>query len=140
MIGRVVSVKTAKTAIVLSERRKTHPLYGKSFLRSKRYPVDDPLGVSLGQIVEFVKVSPVSKTKHWRIIKLLGQDAVALGEEAMKQVAEEAIEEALPEKEKSNKELQDNIKKIRDRQSGLARIKAGNVAKSTKKGGARLPK
>ena len=101
MIGRVVSVKMQKTVAVLVESRKTHPLYKKSFLRTKKYLVDDPLGAKLGQIVEFEKTRPISKRKHWQIKKVLGMDVVALGTETLKIEAAEAIAEVLPEEKET---------------------------------------
>src|SRR5258708_298345 len=76
MVGRVVSTKMQKTVVVLTEGQKEHPLYGKRYLRSKRYLVDDPFGVKDGDIVVFLKVKPISKHKHWQITKVLGQDFV----------------------------------------------------------------
>lgn len=96
MVGRVVSIKMEHTATVLVEGRKTHPLYKKSYVSSKKYLADDPLGTKLGDIVEVVKIKPVSKRKHWQVKKVLGTDVVALGEEHMKEKAQEAIEEAVP--------------------------------------------
>lgn len=101
MIGRVTSTKSIRTATVLVSRTKTHPLYGKSFVSSKKYLVDDELGVKLGDIVEFIKCAPISKRKHWKITRVLGADEVVLGTEVMKQVAEEAIEEVLPEEKET---------------------------------------
>lgn len=96
MIGRVVSTKMKNTAVVLVESRKTHALYKKSYQRTKKYSVDDLLGVKEGDIVEFIKVKPISKTKHWRISKVVGKDLVAIGTAKMNKVAKEAIEEAMP--------------------------------------------
>ena len=112
MIGRVVSVKMQKTAVVLIERRKTHPLYKKSYLRSKKYLVDDEIGVKLGDVVEIEKIRPISKRKHWKIVKVLGTDIVSLGKEALKEGASEAIAEVLPEEvESSDVSLQSSDEK-----------------------------
>jgi small subunit ribosomal protein S17 len=114
MIGRVVSVKNAKTATVLVERTKTHPLYRKTYISSKKYLVDDSLGVKEGDVVEIVKIKPISKNKHFGVAKVLGQDVVALGTEAMKVKAKEAIEEVLPEEVKEKEapvESPDEVKK-----------------------------
>ncbi|MBI3485749.1 30S ribosomal protein S17 [Candidatus Daviesbacteria bacterium] len=97
MVGRVVSTKMKKSAVVLVESNKKHPLYGKIFLRTKKYLVDDPKGVKNGDVVEFIKVRPISKNKHWQISKVLGTDEVALGTALMKEKAEQAISEVLPE-------------------------------------------
>lgn len=106
MLGRVVSAKCQKTATVLVTGTKTHPLYGKSYVSSKRYLVDDPLNVKEGDVVEFLKIRPISKNKHWRITKVVGQDIVALGTEALKESAQEAIAEVLPEKEEETEEVE----------------------------------
>ncbi len=100
MIGRIVSNKSLKTATVLVESTKTHPLYKKRSKSSKKYLVDDPFAVKLGDIVEFIKVAPISKRKHWRITKIVGQDMVALAEQHLKNKAQEAIAEVLPEEKK----------------------------------------
>lgn len=97
MIGRVVSAKMKHTATVLIESTKRHPLYKKTFARTKRYLVDDSKGVSEGDIVEIVKVKPISKRKHWQITKVIGKDIIAIGTEHLAQVAEKAIEEVMPE-------------------------------------------
>lgn len=97
MIGRVVSTKMQKTAVVLIDSRKTHPLYKKSYVWSKKYLAHDELGVKLGDIVEIVKIRPISKRKHWNVTKVVGSDFVAIATEHLKEGAEEAIAEVLPE-------------------------------------------
>jgi small subunit ribosomal protein S17 len=107
MIGRVVSDKMEKTVVVLVESPKKHPLYGKAFKRSKKYLADDLLGAEIGDIVEIEKCAPVSKKKHWRVGKILGTDVVALGTEAMKEKAQEAIAEVLPEEPDESEETKE---------------------------------
>lgn len=97
MVGRVVSVKMKNTAVVLVETPKLHPVYNKSFLRTKKYNVDDQIGVALGDIVEIIQCRPISKTKNWKVVKVVGRDLVALGTEELKESATEAIAEVLPE-------------------------------------------
>lgn len=96
MVGRVVSTKMEKTAVVLIERKKQHPLYGKSYSQSKKYLADDPFGVKEGDIVIISKIPPVSKRKHWRVAKVLGQDYVSLQQAQLQEAAIEAIEEVMP--------------------------------------------
>lgn len=103
MIGRVVSAKMKNTVVVLVERRKTHPKYRKSFVRTKKYLAHDEIGVSVGDMVEFLESRPISKNKFMKVTKVVGRDVVALGAEAMKEVAEGAIAQVLPE-EKSDGE------------------------------------
>lgn len=102
MVGRVVSTKQLKTATVLVEGRKTHPMYGKSYKVSKKYQVHDELKVSDGDLVRLVKIRPVSKTKHWKIIEVVGKDLEAIVSEKLKADAASAIAEVLPEEIKEN--------------------------------------
>lgn len=104
MVGRVVSTKMQKTAVVLVESQKTHPLYKKSFIRTKKYLVDDPFEVKDGDIVVFVKIRPISKRKHWQITKVLGRDFVSLEQAELKEGAKKAIAEVLPEEKPSDVE------------------------------------
>ena len=104
MIGRVVSAKMQKTVAVLVEGKKTHPLYGKSYVWSKKYLVRDEIGAKLVDVVVIEETRPISKRVHWKVTKIVGTDIVALGEAAMKQVEEEAIAEVMPE-EKEEVEL-----------------------------------
>ena len=97
MIGRVVSTKLKNTATVLVERTARHPLYKKTYVQSKRYLVDDAIGVKEGDVVEIIKCRPVSKAKHWKISKVLGKNLAEIAEEKLKREAEEAIAEVMPE-------------------------------------------
>lgn len=97
MIGRVVSVKNTNTATVLVTGSKTHPLYKKTFVSSKKFLVDDSLGVTLGQIVEIVPTKPISKRKFWKITKVVGRDIEAIVAKELKEQAAEIIEEVMPE-------------------------------------------
>jgi small subunit ribosomal protein S17 len=68
--GVVVSAKAPKTVVVRVDRTLTHPLYGKSYVRSLRYHVHDEKGSCReGDHVTFVACRPLSKTKRWRIVE-----------------------------------------------------------------------
>jgi small subunit ribosomal protein S17 len=70
--GRVVSDKMVKTVTVLVERRVKHPLYGKFVTRTKKYHAHDENGeYHEGDLVEIEECRPISKTKAWRVTKLL---------------------------------------------------------------------
>lgn len=67
--GTVVSNSMAKTLVVLVERRKKHPKYGKYFTVSKRYKVHDEKNQhAVGEVVRFVACRPISKDKRWRVL------------------------------------------------------------------------
>jgi small subunit ribosomal protein S17 len=111
MIGRVVSAKAEKTVTVLVEGKKTHPLYKKTFVWSKKYLVHDEFGAKDGDVVSIAPTRPISKRKHFKVIKIIGKDVVALGEAAMKQVEEEAIAEVMPEeKEEAAEKVEAEVK------------------------------
>lgn len=103
MIGRVVSTKSKNTATVLVERVAMHPLYKKTFTRSKRYLVDDKIGVKDGDIVEIIKCKPVSKNKHWMISKVIGKNLTEIAEAELKRGAEEVISEVMPEEKEGDR-------------------------------------
>ncbi|MBI3397458.1 30S ribosomal protein S17 [Candidatus Woesebacteria bacterium] len=69
--GKVVSTKLAKTATVEVERIVVHPIYRKRFKRVRKFPVHDEIGVTVGQIVEFVASRPYSSQKKWKITKVV---------------------------------------------------------------------
>lgn len=94
-----MSAKMQKTVAVLVEGKKTHPLYGKSYVWSKKYLAHDEIGAKLGDVVSITASKPISKRKHFTVVKIIGKDVVALGEAAMKQVEEEAIAEVMPVEE-----------------------------------------
>ena len=69
LTGRVVSNKGDKTAVVLVERRITHPVLKKTMRRSKMYHAHDENNVAqVGELVRIQECKPVSKLKSWEII------------------------------------------------------------------------
>ncbi len=70
--GKVVSDKMQKTVTVVVERRVKHPLYGKVILRSAKYHAHDEEGVAgNGDMVEIQECRPMSRTKTWRVSRVL---------------------------------------------------------------------
>jgi len=70
--GRVVSDRMKKTVTVLVERRVRHPLYGKIVTRSNKYHAHDEGGeCKAGDLVLIEECRPLSKTKAWRVVRLL---------------------------------------------------------------------
>ena len=71
-IGRVVSDKMNKTITVLVERRVKHPLYGKVVTRSAKYHAHDENNEGkAGDLVEIVATRKLSRTKAWKLSKVL---------------------------------------------------------------------
>jgi small subunit ribosomal protein S17 len=72
LTGRVVSDKMDKTVTVLVERRVTHSMYGKILTKSKKYHAHDEKNeCGEGDLVQIEECRPISRTKSWRIAKLL---------------------------------------------------------------------
>lgn len=70
--GRVVSDRMKKTVTVLVERRVRHPLYGKIVTRSRKYHAHDEAGeCKAGDLVLIEECRPLSKTKAWRVVRML---------------------------------------------------------------------
>lgn len=132
MRGRVVSAKVPQTVTVLIERRKMHHLYQKAFTSSKKYLVHDNLGVSLGDVVDIVKSKPISKNKHFKILRVVGRDIEAVVSEQLKEEAAEAIAEVMPEEkeeepsETSRSPREEKPEKSRKRKEKSPKLKAGD--------------
>ncbi len=72
LTGRVVSDKMDKTVTVLVERRVKHPVIGKIIRLSKKYHAHDENNeCHEGDMVEIQEGRPVSKTKSWRVSRLI---------------------------------------------------------------------
>ena len=68
--GVVVKAAMKDTATVLVERYVKHPKYKKYLRRSKKYLVHDPGNTAqVGQKVEIRETRPISKRKHFILIK-----------------------------------------------------------------------
>lgn len=70
--GRVVSDKMDKSVTVLIERRVKHPVIGKIMTRSKKYHAHvEGLAAVSGDLVQIEECAPISKTKAWRVTKVI---------------------------------------------------------------------
>jgi small subunit ribosomal protein S17 len=71
LTGRVVSDKMQKTVTVLVERRVKHPI-GKIVTRSRKYAAHvEGLEAGAGDVVQIEECAPVSKTKAWRVTRVV---------------------------------------------------------------------
>jgi small subunit ribosomal protein S17 len=74
MTGRVVSDKMNKTVTVLLERKVKHPLYGKYIRRSTKVRAHDESNeCKAGDLVKIIECRPLSKSKSWRVVEVVGQ-------------------------------------------------------------------
>ena len=72
VVGRVVSDKMEKSAVVMVERKVRHKLYGKYMRRSTKLSIHDENNeCRTGDTVSIQECRPVSKNKTWRLVKVL---------------------------------------------------------------------
>jgi small subunit ribosomal protein S17 len=71
LTGIVLKSKMNKTANVLVERIKIHPIYRKRFKIKKKYHVHDEIGIKKGDKVKIESCRPISKTKKWKVVEVL---------------------------------------------------------------------
>ena len=70
--GSVVSDKMDKSAVVMIERRVKHPVYGKFMKKSTKLHIHDENNeCAVGDTVQISECRPVSKTKSWKLVKIL---------------------------------------------------------------------
>lgn len=136
MIGRVVSIKNQNTANVLVERAAVNKLYGKTYKRSKKYLIDDSIGVKMGDMVEIINCKPISKGKTMKIVKVLGRNLAEIMKEKLKASAEAAISEVMPEKLEEKEVASDKSLELseKEKEGGSKEVKSQkSKVKSTDK-------
>lgn len=70
LTGKVVSCKMKNTIVVEVESTRLHPLYRKYLKRSKRLKVHcEDQTVKEGDTVKIVSTRPMSKEKHYKLLK-----------------------------------------------------------------------
>jgi small subunit ribosomal protein S17 len=78
VVGRVVSDKMEKSAVVMVERKVRHELYGKYMRRSTKLSIHDENNeCKTGDTVSIEECRPISKNKSWRLVKVLERPEIA---------------------------------------------------------------
>ena len=71
-VGIVVSNKMDKTIVVSVETHAKHPIYGKFMTKSNKFVAqDDKNECDEGDKVLIMETRPLSKTKRWRLVKIV---------------------------------------------------------------------
>jgi small subunit ribosomal protein S17 len=82
-IGQVVSTKMAKTIVVETVMKKSHPLYRRVVAKSKKfYAHDENNTARVGDYVEIEETRPLSRLKRWRLKNVIQKAKLVAGEEA----------------------------------------------------------
>ena len=103
LIGLVSSDKRDKTITVSIENRETHPLYRKQYTKTRKYTAHDENNEAhLGDKVEIAACRPLSKTKTYKLVKVLERShgSVELKEEVTDALGENKVEDTSAEGEK----------------------------------------
>jgi small subunit ribosomal protein S17 len=87
LIGIVTRDKTLKTRRVEIQRLVKHPQYGKYIKRrTVCYAHDEKNESHMGDTVEIMESRPLSKLKHWRLIRVIKQAPAAVQLQELPQV------------------------------------------------------
>jgi small subunit ribosomal protein S17 len=74
-VGRVVSNKMDKTAVVAVESLHKHRLYKHTMRVTRRFKAHDEQNACReGDTVRIEETRPISKDKRWRIVEILAHD------------------------------------------------------------------
>jgi small subunit ribosomal protein S17 len=74
--GTVTSNKMQKTVVVAVERLVSHPKYKKFIRRRNTFKAHDEEGTcQVGDVVLIQECRPLSKTKRWKVIRVLEKAA-----------------------------------------------------------------
>ena len=72
--GKVVSDKMDKTIVVAVENKRLHPRYKKLVLKTRKFKAHDESNqCKVGDMVEIIEHTPMSKTKRWLLKEVLSK-------------------------------------------------------------------
>ncbi|MGB3836920.1 30S ribosomal protein S17 [Castellaniella sp.] len=72
LVGKVVSNKMDKTVVVSVQTRVKHPVLGKFVNRTAKYKAHDESNqYNEGDTVEIAEGRPISKSKSWKVVRLV---------------------------------------------------------------------
>ena len=72
--GTVVSKSGDKSIKVVIDYKVKHPLYGKYIKRRTKLGVhDEANSAGVGDVVDVVPCRPISKSKSWRLVKVVAE-------------------------------------------------------------------
>jgi len=83
VIGTVTSDKMDKTISVQADWSRPHPLYGKIVRRHTKYKAhDEKEACCVGDIVEIAETRPLSRTKRWRLVRIVRRGPAGVAKDA----------------------------------------------------------
>ncbi len=113
VVGTVVSDKMDKTITVREERMVKHPRYGKYVRRATVYKAHDEANeAEAGDRVEILFMRPVSKTKQWRLLRVVRKVRGHVEEDEASATAPAPSEQPVPELGSSVPELGSSVPEL----------------------------
>ena len=77
--GRVLKAKNEKTRVVVIDESVRHGLYGRIMRRTAKCVAHDEKNESqVGDVVRIEECRPMSRTKRWRLLEIVGRDDTAV--------------------------------------------------------------
>ncbi|EEX48016.1 MULTISPECIES: 30S ribosomal protein S17 [Jonquetella] len=81
-VGVVESDKMEKSVSVRVTRHAMHPVYGKRMVTSKKFVAhDESNDCHVGDRVLIEECRPLSRTKHWKVVRVIERALALDGEE-----------------------------------------------------------
>lgn len=75
-VGKVVSNKMDKTAVVVVSRRVKSPFLQKYYTQRKKFKVHDPKNeCQVGDSVLIMECTPISREKRWKLAQIIEKTA-----------------------------------------------------------------
>lgn len=74
--GKVVSDRMEKSVVVAVTKKKTHPIYRKKYIQTKKFMAENEIGAAKNDFVIIEETSPLSKSKKWKAIKVIAEKEV----------------------------------------------------------------
>lgn len=75
LTGRVLSNKQQQTVVVEISRLVKHRLYKKTITRHRKLKAHTNETLNIGDVVEIVQTRPISKDKHYKVVKVVKKTA-----------------------------------------------------------------
>ena len=96
-MGVVTSDRMEKTISVRVDRMVQHPRYKKYLLRHVTFKAhDEKREAREGDLVEIMETRPLSKTKNWRLVRVVERSRAGVETQAMQPAADSAPGSAIP--------------------------------------------
>ncbi len=105
-VGKVISDKMTKTVTVQWERRKYWPKYERTEMLLSSVKAHNPpcVNAKTNQIVRIMETRPLSKTKNFAVVQIIGEHQAVHGEDmTVKKIEEKKGKETKKEVKKETK-------------------------------------